>query len=290
MEKTTNMPLLGDNFPTLEVNTTHGPMTLPKDMKGKWFILFSHPADFTPVCTTEFIGFQKIQAELKKMNTELIGFSIDQVFAHINWVRWIKEKMDVEIKFPVIAGNDDLATKLGMLHPGKGSNTVRAVFIIDPKGKTDFEVGITNVKEHISIIGNTTIDTIYNNTIILESGVSGGVGEISYRWYKKNNDGDFVLIDNEYESELKLEYLTYSDAGDYKVVATNYDDTVYRIIHVNVSILHNSMVGLPESLANLLTPLPFLWYRSIYCFLTPLVHFQKMPPNHLWLLWTLLYF
>jgi len=136
MEKTTNMPLLGDDFPTLEVNTTQGPMTLPTDMKGKWFILFSHPADFTPVCTTEFIGFQKIQAELKKMNTELIGFSIDQVFAHINWVRWIKEKMDVEIKFPVIAGNDDLATKLGMLHPGKGSNTVRAVFIIDPKGKT----------------------------------------------------------------------------------------------------------------------------------------------------------
>jgi len=136
MEKQINMPLLGDDFPTLEVNTTHGPMVLPKDMEGKWFILFSHPADFTPVCTTEFIGFQKISDELKKMNTELIGMSIDQVFSHIKWVRWIKEKMNTEITFPVIAGNDSLAMKLGMLHPGKGTNTVRAVFIIDPKGKT----------------------------------------------------------------------------------------------------------------------------------------------------------
>jgi len=136
MEKQINMPLLGDDFPTLEVNTTHGPMVLPKDMEGKWFILFSHPADFTPVCTTEFIGFQKISDELKKMNTELIGMSIDQVFSHIKWVRWIKEKMNTEITFPVIAGNDSLAMKLGMLHPGKGTSTVRAVFIIDPKGKT----------------------------------------------------------------------------------------------------------------------------------------------------------
>ncbi|OQY42730.1 MAG: peroxiredoxin [Fusobacteriia bacterium 4572_74] len=130
-----NMPLLGDRFPELEVQTTHGPLNLPNDLKGSWFVLFSHPADFTPVCTTEFVGFQNIQEELEKLNCALIGMSIDQVFSHIKWVEWIKENLKVEIKFPIIAGNDTIANKLGMLHPGKGTNTVRAVFIIDPEGK-----------------------------------------------------------------------------------------------------------------------------------------------------------
>jgi len=129
-----NMPLLGDKFPDLKVNTTHGPLHLPQDMKGSWFILFSHPADFTPVCTTEFVGFQRIFDELEKINCALIGMSIDQVFSHIKWVEWIKDNLDTKIKFPVIAGNDTIANKLGMLHPGKGTNTVRAVFIIDPEG------------------------------------------------------------------------------------------------------------------------------------------------------------
>jgi peroxiredoxin (alkyl hydroperoxide reductase subunit C) len=134
-EKTFNMPLLGDDFPEMTVQTTHGQMNLPGDFKGKWFVLFSHPADFTPVCTTEFVAFQKRFEEFKKMDCELVGMSVDQVFSHIKWVDWIEEKLDVKIEFPVIAANDTIANRLGMLHPGKGTNTVRAVFIVDPAGK-----------------------------------------------------------------------------------------------------------------------------------------------------------
>jgi peroxiredoxin (alkyl hydroperoxide reductase subunit C) len=130
-----NMPLLGDDFPELNVVTTHGQLNLPGDMKGKWFVLFSHPADFTPVCTTEFVAFQKRYDEFKALGCELVGLSIDQVFSHIKWVEWMKEKLDVEIKFPIIAANDSVAMKIGLLHPGKGTNTVRAVFVVDPDGK-----------------------------------------------------------------------------------------------------------------------------------------------------------
>ena len=134
-EKTFNMPLLGDDFPEMTVQTTHGQMNLPADLKGKWFVLFSHPADFTPVCTTEFVGFQNRFEEFKKMDCALVGMSVDQVFSHIKWVEWIEEKLDVKIEFPIVAANDTIANRLGMLHPGKGTNTVRAVFIVDPAGK-----------------------------------------------------------------------------------------------------------------------------------------------------------
>ena len=130
-----SMPLLGDDFPEIKVQTTHGPMSIPGDMKGKWFVLFSHPADFTPVCTTEFVAFQKRYEEFEKLSCQLIGMSVDQVFSHIKWVQWIKEELDVTIQFPIIAANDSIALKLGMLHPGKGTNTVRAVFIVDPNSK-----------------------------------------------------------------------------------------------------------------------------------------------------------
>ena len=129
------MPLLGDDFPHLEVQTTQGKMKLPEDMKGSWFVLFSHPADFTPVCTTEFVGFQHLMPEFEKLGVKLIGLSVDQVFSHIKWIEWIKEKLNVEITFPVIAANDSVANALGLLHPGKGTNTVRAVFIVDPNSK-----------------------------------------------------------------------------------------------------------------------------------------------------------
>jgi len=130
-----NMPLLGDDFPSMAVVTTQGPMSLPGDLKGSWFVLFSHPADFTPVCTTEFVGFQEKMKEFEDMGVKLIGMSVDQVFSHIKWIEWIKDKLGVEITFPVIAANDTIANKLGMLHPGKGTNTVRAVFVVDPNGK-----------------------------------------------------------------------------------------------------------------------------------------------------------
>jgi len=129
------MPLLGDEFPEMKVKTTHGPMNIPKDLKGSWFVLFSHPADFTPVCTTEFYGFQKRYEEFRKLGAKLIGMSIDQVFSHIKWVEWIRDNLKMEIEFPIVAANDEIALKLGMLHPGKGTNTVRAVFIVDPESK-----------------------------------------------------------------------------------------------------------------------------------------------------------
>lgn len=136
MEQTIpTMPLLGDEFPEISVQTTHGKMNIPKDYKGKWFVLFSHPADFTPVCTTEFVAFQKRYDQFKNLDCELIGMSIDQVFSHLKWVQWIKSELDVEIQYPIIAANDSVAMKLGMLHPGKGTNSVRAVFIVDPDSK-----------------------------------------------------------------------------------------------------------------------------------------------------------
>jgi len=129
------MPLLGDSFPVMEVQTTRGKINLPSHFKGKWFILFSHPADFTPVCTTEFIAFQQRYDKFKALNCELIGLSVDQVFAHIKWEEWIKENMDVEIQFPIIADTGKVADTLGIIHPGKGTNTVRAVFIVDTDAK-----------------------------------------------------------------------------------------------------------------------------------------------------------
>lgn len=125
------MPLLGDSFPEMTVQTTRGKIELPGHYKGKWFVLFSHPADFTPVCTTEFVAFQQRYDKFKALNCELIGLSVDQVFSHIKWEEWIKENMDVEIQFPIIADTGKVAETLGIIHPGKGTNTVRAVFIVD---------------------------------------------------------------------------------------------------------------------------------------------------------------
>ncbi len=135
MEEDRGMPLIGARLPDMEVQTTHGRMRLPGDYSGKWFVLFSHPADFTPVCTTEFVAFQRRYEEFEKLDCALIGLSIDQVFSHIKWVEWIKEKLNEEIKFPVIADDTGrVAYTLGIIHPNKGTNTVRAVFIIDPQG------------------------------------------------------------------------------------------------------------------------------------------------------------
>ncbi|MCM8821634.1 MAG: peroxiredoxin [Candidatus Omnitrophica bacterium] len=134
MNEKKSMPLLGDAFPKITVQTTHGIMILPDAFAGKWFVLFSHPADFTPVCTTEFVAFQKRYDRFKALNCELIGLSVDQVFSHIKWEEWIKDNLNVEILFPIIADTGIVAEKLGLIHPGKGTNTVRAVFVVDAKG------------------------------------------------------------------------------------------------------------------------------------------------------------
>lgn len=129
------MPRLNERAPDFEAPTTHGVKTL-NDFKGKWLVLFSHPADFTPVCTTEFIAFAKSAPEFKKLNTELLGLSIDSTYSHIAWETNIKEKFGVEIPFPIIA---DLSMKVanayGMIQPGASdTSAVRATFIIDPEG------------------------------------------------------------------------------------------------------------------------------------------------------------
>jgi peroxiredoxin (alkyl hydroperoxide reductase subunit C) len=128
------IPLLGEKVPEMSVQTTHGRMTIPNDFSGKWFVLFSHPGDFTPVCTTEFVAFQKMKTEFDELNCALIGLSVDQVQSHMKWTEWIKDNMDAEITFPIIADTGAVAAKLGMIHPGKGTNTVRAVFVVDPNG------------------------------------------------------------------------------------------------------------------------------------------------------------
>ncbi len=127
------MPRLGMPAPQFEAATTHGTIRL-EDFKGSWLVLFSHPADFTPVCTTEFIAFAGIQDELREMNCELMGLSIDSTYSHIAWVRNIQEKMGVAIDFPVIADlNKEVASLYGMIMPGESkTETSRCVFVIDP--------------------------------------------------------------------------------------------------------------------------------------------------------------
>ena len=128
------IPLIGDKFPPMDVKTTHGMISLPGNYRGRWFVLFSHPADFTPVCTTEFVAFEKRREQFEKLNCDLIGLSIDQVFSHMKWTQWIRENLHVDIKFPIIADDQGkIAEMMGMIHPGKGANTVRAVFLVDPE-------------------------------------------------------------------------------------------------------------------------------------------------------------
>ncbi len=128
------MVVIGEKFPEIEVNTTHGKMKLPEQFKGKWFVLFSHPADFTPVCTTEFYAMQKRLSKFKELGAEVIGLSVDQVFSHLKWMEWIKDNLNEEIEFPVIADDrGEVAEALGMI-PSGATITARAVFIVDPKG------------------------------------------------------------------------------------------------------------------------------------------------------------
>jgi peroxiredoxin (alkyl hydroperoxide reductase subunit C) len=136
------MPLIGDEAPAFTATTTQGVINFPADYKGKWVILFSHPADFTPVCTTEFMTFASMMDEFKALNTELVGLSVDSLYAHIAWLRKIQElewngKKHINVTFPLIEDiKMDVAKKYGMIQPNaSGTQAVRAVFVIDPKGK-----------------------------------------------------------------------------------------------------------------------------------------------------------
>lgn len=207
-EKKFNMPLLGDLLPEMTVQTTHGKMTLPNDMGGKWFVLFSHPADFTPVCTTEFVAFQKRYDEFKALNTELIGLSEDQVFSHIKWTQWIKENMDVEIQFPIIADTGAVAEKLGLIHPGKGTNTVRAVFIIDVEGKIRIilyypqELG-RNMDEILRTVKAMQISD--NNKVAMPA-----------NWPENELLGDHVIIPPASDEATAKDRLAQAEAGEFE--------------------------------------------------------------------------
>lgn len=134
-QQTISFPQLNRPAPDFCAKTTHGERTL-SDYKGKWLVLFSHPADFTPVCTTEFIGFANAAEQFAEMNTELLGLSIDSIHAHIAWVRNIQENFGVTIPFPIIADlSMEVAKSYGMVQPGASdTSAVRATFIIDPEG------------------------------------------------------------------------------------------------------------------------------------------------------------
>lgn len=134
-KETTGLPRLNERAPDFEAPTTHGVRKLA-DYQGKWLVLFSHPADFTPVCTTEFMAFAKAQDQFAQLNCDLLGLSIDSHHSHVAWVRNIQEKFGVEIKFPIIADlSMTVARAYGMIHPGAAdTSAVRATFLIDPNG------------------------------------------------------------------------------------------------------------------------------------------------------------
>ena len=140
-EELNRLPLIGDKAPAFQALTTNGTVNFPDDYKGKWVLFFSHPSDFTPVCTTEFMTMASMKEEFRQMNVELLGLSVDSLYSHIAWIRKIEElewkgMKNVKIDFPVIADlNTKVSTKYGMLQPNVSSTqAVRAVFIIDPEG------------------------------------------------------------------------------------------------------------------------------------------------------------
>jgi peroxiredoxin (alkyl hydroperoxide reductase subunit C) len=133
--ETKGMPRIGEQAPHFEALTTHGPLTM-SDLRGQWVVLFSHPADFTPVCTTEFVALARRAEEFAQRDVKLVGLSIDSIHSHLAWLRNIEEKLGVKIPFPIIADVDmKVASKFGMVHPEASTTAaVRALFVIDPDG------------------------------------------------------------------------------------------------------------------------------------------------------------
>ncbi|MEO0074597.1 MAG: peroxiredoxin [candidate division WOR-3 bacterium] len=203
-----SMPLLGDTFPEMKVQTTHGEIELPKAFAGKWFVLFSHPADFTPVCTTEFVAFQKRYNKFKALNCELIGLSVDQVFSHIKWEEWIKEKLGIEIEFPIIADTGKVAETLGLIHPGKGTNTVRAVFVVDDKGK------IRIILYYPQELGRN-IDEILRAVEAMQVSDKYGVA-MPANWPNNEIMNDHVIIPPAKDVKTAQERLTKAKAGEFE--------------------------------------------------------------------------
>jgi peroxiredoxin (alkyl hydroperoxide reductase subunit C) len=199
--------LLGDDFPQLDVETTHGPIKLPDKYKGQWFVFFSHPSDFTPVCTTEFVSFQQHYDKFRELNCELIGLSIDQVFSHIKWIDWIREILGVEIEFPLIADSGTVANELCIIHPNKGSTTVRAVFIVDPESKIRAviyypqELG-RNIDEILRVLNGLQISD--QNKVLMPAD-----------WPYNGIMGDEVLVPARRTVESTADWVKNVETGDY---------------------------------------------------------------------------
>ncbi len=166
---TTFGPRMNQAAPDFDAVTTHGNRKLA-DYLGKWLVLFSHPADFTPVCTTEFMAFAKRQDEFSKLNTELLGLSIDSHYSHLAWIRNIKEKFDTDVNFPIIADLDmKVAKDYGMIHPGASdTSAVRATFIIDDKG-------VLRAMVYYPMTNGRSIDEILRLVTALQTSDNNGI-------------------------------------------------------------------------------------------------------------------
>ncbi|HPG41822.1 MAG TPA: peroxiredoxin [bacterium] len=182
-QEITGLPRLNAPAPDFTAKTTHGVIKL-SDFKGKWVVLFSHPADFTPVCTTEFIAFAKKNDDFKKINTQVIGLSIDSIYSHLAWVRNIKDNFGVEIPFPVIEDlKMNVAHLYGMIHPGAAdTSAVRAVFVIDDKG-------ILRAMVYYPLSNGRSIDEIYRLVVALQITDKNGIATPE-NWHP----GDKVIV------------------------------------------------------------------------------------------------
>tara|TARA_R110002012_G_scaffold242788_1_gene417176 strand:- start:9985 stop:10704 length:720 start_codon:yes stop_codon:yes gene_type:complete len=189
-EKAVSMPRIGDNAPEFKAITTQGDISFPEDYAGEWVILFSHPADFTPVCTSEFMTFAHLENKFAKANCKLVGLSIDGLYSHIAWLRTIKEKIEfngmkhIEVKFPLIEDiTMEVAKKYGMIQPGESkTQAVRAVFFIDPKG-------IIRAIIYYPLSLGRNFDEIYRALIALQTSDKFSVATPA-DWYP----GDDVII------------------------------------------------------------------------------------------------
>jgi peroxiredoxin (alkyl hydroperoxide reductase subunit C) len=181
-------PGIGDRVPEMTVQTSMGERTLPEDYEGDWLVLFSHPGDFTPVCTSEFVAFEQRRDEFEELGVELLGLSVDRVHSHIKWTEWISENLGVEIEFPIVADDQgSVAAELGMIHPAAGTSTVRSVFVVDPGGVV--RLTLTYPME----IGRN-IDEILRSIRALQASDERGVA-VPADWPENETFGDRFLLE-----------------------------------------------------------------------------------------------
>lgn len=211
-EQQTPMPRIGDKAPKFKAVTTQGDIDFPDDYTGKWVILFSHPADFTPVCTSEFMTFAHTEEKYEKANCKLVGLSIDGLFSHIAWLRTIKEKIEfngmknVDVRFPLIEDiSMEVANKYGMVQPGESeTQAVRAVFFIDPKG-------IIRAIIYYPLSLGRNFDEIYRALIAMQTADAFKVATPA-DW----NPGDDVIVPPAGTYDLAEERMTATDGLECK--------------------------------------------------------------------------